>query len=179
MINYINGKVKYKSGDSIIVETSGLGFKVGLINASNILLESQIELWIKGYIKDDTYTYYGFTNENEYTIFEKLIKVDGVGPKTALTILAKIPLNELITHIGKGDYAKIKSYGISDKIAKKLVVDMANLDINLMSESGNVPNDAVEALKNLGFQREEIIAKLANIELPTSEDYIKYFLKNR
>jgi Holliday junction DNA helicase RuvA len=179
MINYINGKVKYKSGESIIVETSGMGFRINLINASNVLLDSQVELWIKGYVKDDTYTYYGFPNENEYTIFEKLIKVDGVGPKTALTILAKIPVNQLVSFISKGDYAKIKSFGVSDKIAKKLVVDMANLDINLMSETGSIPQEAVEGLMNLGFQREEIVAKLANIELQSSEDYIKYFLKHR
>ncbi len=179
MINYINGKVKYKSGDSIIVETSGLGFKINLANSSNILLSSEVELWVKGYIKDDSYTYYGFTSENEYTIFERLIKVDGVGPKTALAILAKIPLNDLVSLISKGDYAKIKSYGISDKIAKKLVVDMANLDINLMNESDSLPKEVVEGLINLGFQREEIVAKLANIELGSSEEYIKFFLKNR
>lgn len=179
MINYIKGNIKLKFDDALLIVANNIGFKINIANIDNLLLDSEIELFVKGYVRDDVYVYYGFKTTKEYELFEKLIKVDGVGPKTAMTILAKIPVNELITHIGKADFAKIKSYGISDKIAKKIVVELANLDMDLSTEGGDIPKEAVEALINLGFTKEMIIAKLANISFSTSEEYIKYFLKNR
>ncbi len=124
MINYIKGDIKLKFDDALLIVANNIGFKINIANIDNLLLESEIELFVKGYVRDDVYVYYGFKTTKEYELFEKLIKVDGVGPKTAMSILAKIPVNELITHIGKADFAKIKSYGISDKIAKKIVVEL-------------------------------------------------------
>lgn len=179
MINYIKGTIKYKSQDSLIVVTAGIGFRITLSDTDNVLLGSDVELWVKGYLKDDSFFYYGFYTESEYSVFEKLIKVDGVGPKTAMSILAKIAISDLFSYISKADYSSIKKAGISDKIAKKLVIDLANVDIDLQDNATLVSKEVVDALMNLGFAKEDVLSKLANLDLGSSEDYIKYFLKNR
>lgn len=179
MINYIKGNVKLKFNDSILVVGGNLGFKINVANIDKFLLDSETELFVKGYVRDDVYVYYGFNATNEYELFESLLKVDGVGPKTAMSILAKIPMNELVGLISKADFAKIKTYGISDKIAKKIVVELANLDVDLSVEGSSIPDESIEALKNLGFSREQIVAKLANSSFSTPEEYIKFFLKKK
>src|ERR1035437_8126485 len=90
MIGSIKGKIIFKTEKFLIVETSGVGYKISvspdtLSKAKKI--NEEIFLWIHTHVREDAFDLYGFLDKEELEFFEMLINVSGIGPKGALSIL--------------------------------------------------------------------------------------------
>ena len=156
MIGSLKGKIILRTDKYLIVETSGVGYKVSvspdtLSKAQK--LESEIFLWIHTHVREDAFDLYGFLDKEELEFFEMLINVSGIGPKGALSILGITSIETLRKAISIGDTSYLtKISGIGRKTAEKIVIELRDkVGKELEGSSLQVELDALEALKSLGY----------------------------
>jgi len=187
MLANIRGKIIWTSNKYLVIETSGLGYKVF---ATTEVLESQkqnkneVSLFLYQVVRDDTSDLYGFLSREDLDFFELLINtVSGVGPKSALGILNASPVNSLKQAIVSGDIAHLtKVSGIGKKLAEKIVLelkdkvdeDYGKSEISLRDEV-----ETLEALKAMGYSHKEARNALQQISTKTkdSKERIREALK--
>lgn len=161
MIAYIQGKIIRKTPKSVIVFTNGLGYEVFLTlkNLEKISLEDSVDLFIYSYIKEDAFDLYGFVKYEEFDFFKKLISVSGVGPKSAVNVLALAEVDDLKRAITSGDSTMLQQVsGIGKKTAERLVLELKEKFIGELSGGGEIfSNDkqVIDALMSLGYKQNE------------------------
>lgn len=176
MIGSIKGKIILKTEKFVIVETSGIGYK---INASPDTLSKtkktgeEIALWIHTHVREDSLDLYGFLSHQELEFFEMLINVSGIGPKGALAILGITSIETLRKAIGTGDTSYLtKISGIGKKTAEKIVIELRDkVGEEKSGSSLQGELDALEALKSLGYSQNEAreALKKVNPDLDTNK----------
>jgi Holliday junction DNA helicase RuvA len=189
MIGTLNGRVEEKIGKYLIVEVGGVGYRVGVLanTLSNAVLGQEIKLYIHPYIKEDAFDLYGFENRPELYLFELLLSVAGIGPKTALAILSSGKVEEISAAITQGDFAFFTNTpGIGTKGAQRIVVDLRSkigavgeLDLTL-AEAGE-RKDVIEALRIFGFTEKECREALKSLPKDKTlslEEKVKWALKS-
>jgi len=166
MIANLKGKLTYKSPVEIVVDVNGVGYQV-FVSLTTFYalpeLESEVFLGIHTHMREETLKLFGFYTADEKKIFEKIITVNKVGPKLALTILSGMSPNDLLTTIDSNDIGKLSTIpGIGRKTAERLILEMrdklAGLSLELsLPEDPLVRNglfdDALSALTNLGYKK--------------------------
>lgn len=162
MINSIEGKIKYLSDKFLVVETSGLGYKVFVLPevVSSFSLGQKINLWTYLAVRENSMDLYGFEKMEELNFFELLLDVSGIGPKSALSILGVASIEVLKKAIGTGDTSYLtKVSGIGRKTADKIVVELKDKLKSFAEKDGDYSlreeGDVVEALKSLGYSQSE------------------------
>ncbi|MCD4761268.1 Holliday junction branch migration protein RuvA [bacterium] len=161
MIAYLKGKILKKTSKSIILLTNSIGYEVFLTlkNLEQVQAEQEKEFFVYSYIKEDAFDLYGFANLEELDFFKKLISVSGIGPKSALNVLALAEVEELKRAITSGDYTVLQQVsGIGKKTAERLVVELKEKFIVDLSEQAVVTDSdkqVVEALVSLGYKQNE------------------------
>ncbi len=186
MIGFLSGQVKTKFINSLILLVSGVGYEV-LVPVSTfnqIKVNDQLELFIYTHVREDILALYGFRTSEELVLFKMLLDVSGIGPKTALLVIDK-GVKEVKEAIFKADvdfFSLIPRLG--RKNSQKIIIELKNklgslTDLNLANESQET-KEAMEALQNMGYSRQEIIKvlKSAPANISTLEDKIRYGLKN-
>ncbi|MDD5749419.1 MAG: Holliday junction branch migration protein RuvA [Patescibacteria group bacterium] len=161
MIAYLKGKIIKKSQRSVIVFTGGLGYEVFLslkeLEKTNIDQES--EYFIYSHVKEDAFDLYGFEKYKELDFFKKLISVSGVGPRSAINVLALADIEDLKRAISSGQSDLLQQVaGIGKKTAERIVVELKEKFIDEISSSleelvGN--QQVVAALVSLGYKPSE------------------------
>ena len=164
MIEYIKGILVEATPLKTVLELNGIGYKI-LIPLSNYAklpsLGKQVCLFISSVIREDSHRYFGFLTVEERDLFETLIEISGVGPKTALALLGHLEPTDLQIAISTSDFTSIcKVPGIGKKTAERLVVELRdkvqkNSSLFTPSSSKTEPTlagDALRALINLGYQ---------------------------
>ncbi|MFA6467085.1 MAG: Holliday junction branch migration protein RuvA [Patescibacteria group bacterium] len=173
MIAYLKGKIAQKLTKSAVVLVNNIGYEVflSLKNLETIKLEEEKEFFIHSYIKEDAFDLYGFSSLEELDFFKKLITVSGVGPKSALNVLALAEVENLKRAITSGDSTMLQQVsGIGKKTAERLVVELKEKFIVDLSNNTNYSNDGqqvIEALVSLGYKQleaQEIIKHLPKEE---------------
>src|SRR3989338_8376406 len=89
MIGFLRGKVLFREGDSIILDVNGVGYKVRV--ASDVLVKGAgmpLELFIYTHVREDIIALFGFLESLDIKLFENLIGVSGIGPKTAMSVFS-------------------------------------------------------------------------------------------
>ncbi|OGE73566.1 MAG: Holliday junction DNA helicase RuvA [Candidatus Doudnabacteria bacterium RIFCSPLOWO2_02_FULL_42_9] len=160
MIGSIKGQLTQKSTNYIIVETTGVGYKIFTPQVIHVPLKlnSEISLLIHTYVREDQIALYGFQTLTELEFFELLLTVSGVGPKSALAIMSLAEINMLKSAIASGDAAVFKKVsGIGTKTAERVIVELRE---KLKDEVGSQPvakehSDALDALIVLGYSQQE------------------------
>lgn len=166
MIEYIKGILTDASPPlKVTIETGGIGYKIYIPVSHYALLPKIGEpvcLFLSAVIREDSHKHYGFLTLHERDLFEDLIVVSGVGPKTALTLLGHLVPDDLQIAISKSDVNTIcKVPGIGKKTAERLIVEMrdrlikkplalTSLPIS-SAPSNSCAQDALSALVNLGY----------------------------
>ena len=156
MIGSVRGKIILKTEKFLLVETSGVGYK---INVSPDTLSKakkvgdEIFLFIHAHVREDAFDLYGFLDKEELEFFEMLINVSGIGPKGALSILGITSIETLRKAISIGDTSYLtKISGIGRKTAEKIVIELRDkVGKELEGSSLQIELDALEALKSLGY----------------------------
>ena len=185
MIAFVKGTVYSFGLDHVIIETvSGIGYKVYYNHSQPLTLGQNILLFTYQQIREDAHVLFGFMRKEELELFEKLISVKGLGPKTALGILTAASYSQVVNAIEQGEVAFLKKMpGIGAKTASQIILDLKGKLVSA-EESKPVVNskimDAMEALKALGYKNAEIQAiskQMQEQDLATAEAYVKLGLQ--
>ena len=199
MFSYIKGRLAEKTKDYVVIDVSGVGFKI--YTSANSIADPAIS---KGddvtfhtymYIKEGIMDLYGFSTKEELRLFELLITVSGVGARGAVAVLSVATPSKIGLSIVTDDAATIKkASGIGPKTAQRICLELKdkiknedivseNTDafqtIDISSDS-SARGDAVSALVVLGYTSQEAQRAVAAVKdnFDDAESYIKHALKN-
>lgn len=166
MIAYLSGTVIEINDKDCTVLTNHIGYEVRLTSKTLLSLtkEETVSLFVYHHIKEDEQSLYGFRSKREKDVFKKLLSVNGVGPKAALSILGHMGPNELARSVEEGDSANIStSPGIGKKTAEKIIIELKG-KLELDSDYENDPRlDVRLALEALGYSFREIQSTLEKL----------------
>lgn len=194
MIAYLRGKIKYIATNWIILDVSGVGYKiqmkiaptlskVGVPTKTSGKIGEQRELYIYHHIREDRSELYGFNEIEDLQMFELLLSVSGVGPKIAFNILSQTTRAKLQGAIINGDATLFTTIsGVGKKMAMKILLELKSktpdnlMDIGNLSESSE---ELLEAMQSLGYKKQEIYPMLAKlpVDIESTEAKIKWLLK--
>lgn len=163
MIGYLSGKIISKKPTKIIIDVGGVGYlvNISITTFEKLADKKEISLYTYLSVKEDSLDLYGFYTVAEKEMFELLISVSGIGPKTAQSILSGIQINDLKEALKTGNLSRMISVpGIGRKTAERMMVELRD-KVESLAESaeGVVPGtsslrgDAVAALVNLGYNQ--------------------------
>lgn len=187
MICFIEGKIELSGEKFIVVNVAGVGYK---IFASSETLRKipqkgqMVKLWTYLNVREDALELYGFLNLNELDLFETLIGVSGVGPKTALGVLVVGSIDNLRRAIATGDSSYLtRVSGIGKKTAERIIVElkdkMAGKGVTTEAPELKEEVDALDALMALGYSQREAREALAEIpkDITKAEKRVKEALQ--
>lgn len=174
MYGYICGVITKITPNYIIVENNGIGYLITVPNPYNFMLNEYYKIYIYQHVKEDLIALYGFNKEEEKDLFLKLISVSGIGPKTALAIIAAGSVMDIILAIENKNVNFLKKFpGVGAKASQQIILDLAG-KINLDEvESGTIPNskenDVIEALMALGYTKKEVKKVVDGLDMSKDE----------
>ncbi len=169
MIAFLRGRVLEKHPNRVIVDVAGVGYDV-LVPLSTFYVVgddgSEVSLRVHTHVREDQIALFGFVTALELSMFERLIAVNGIGPKLALSVLSGIEPRDLVTAIQRADIARLTRIpGVGKKTAERIVVELRDrMPKAVESETtGVVPvatdalrDDLLSALANLGYHQQAI-----------------------
>ena len=191
MIGRLTGTLLIKQPPHLLVEVSGVGYEIEAPMSTFYQLpdiNNTIILHTHLVVRDDAHLLYGFFAQEERTLFRTLIKVNGVGPKLALTILSSIAPQDFVQRIIQEDMASlVRLPGVGKKTAERLIIEMRDIlknwevasQVAASSTANHLMQDAVSALEALGYKTVDsikIIKRIAKSDM-TSEDMIRLALQ--
>lgn len=185
MFGHITGKVFDIKPAGIILKVGGIGFILHTIMSytEKLRVGAEADFWTHTAVRENSIDLYGFETEEELHLFELLLTVSGVGPKSALAILGVAGIKSIEEAVTTRDTSSLtKISGIGKKIAEKIVVELSGkLASDRRGEKSVDENvDVFEALKSLGYRERDIqetIKKLPK-DIVGANEKIKYILKN-
>jgi len=162
MIARIEGIIVHIADKFIIIDVSGVGYKLNITGDSIIssILGEHATFWIHTAVRENSIDLYGFKNINEMSFFEQLLDVSGIGPRGALSILGIAPIDTLKRAIATGDTSYLnKVSGIGKKTAEKIIIELRDKLQDYKNDEApgllRDESDIVEALKSLGYSQNE------------------------
>jgi len=189
MFAYIKGILEEKSTNYVVIENSGIGYKIFMSDISiNEIGEigSNVKIHTYYYVREDNISLYGFLNHEELKMFELLLSVSGIGAKSAIAMLSNITPASFACAIISNNVALLKKIpGIGSKTAQRIILELQDKlkkeeeltkedeqeEISIINNSENIA-EAMQALQILGYNKKEIekaFEKLANTEVSVEE----------
>jgi holliday junction DNA helicase RuvA len=165
MIAHLRGTLLEKKPNLALVDVGGVGYALTIpVSTFSQLGDSgeQIALYTYTYVREDTLALFGFLTRGEKELFERLITVNGIGPKLAVTILSGVPLEELVGAIRSGDSKRLMRIpGVGRKSSERIVLELreklgplSDADAAAATSEDSVEQDVMSALQNLGCTRD-------------------------
>ena len=197
MYEYLRGVITEVTPYYIVVDVNGVGYQVYVANPFKYEEDEHAEQKVFVYqaVRDNDISLYGFKNSSEKQLFLKLLDVSGIGPKSALAILANDDNRGLINAINSDDDGYLTKFpGIGKKTAKQIILDLKgklsdvdsdmltgqdNLDLDLNASSPYM-KESLEALRALGYTKTEvkrISKKLEKYDGKSTDDYLRQGLR--
>ena len=177
MIAWLSGRVIDVSVMNLIVlDVNGVGYAVETTTPTHAILSQErqnISLYIQTIVREDAINLYGFLEQEERALFKALIKVNGIGPKSAIGILSTITPGMLIQCIQLQDKAMLtKLPGVGKKTAERLLIEMQDIlkDSFIIQQEiaqppqSNAANEAISALEALGYRRFEALDAMKKLK---------------
>lgn len=163
MIIQLEGIIKFKTDKFVVVGVNGVGYRVFVPLETLRTMpkkESKISLWTHFHVRENAQDLYGFLEYAELEFFEKLIQVSGIGPKSAMAVLAVAPIDALKKAIISGETSYLtKVSGVGQRLADKIILELKN-KLGGLSDAHQdgifrEKEDALEALHALGYSMRE------------------------
>lgn len=186
MIGLLTGTIVYKTNTAVILDVSGVGYKVLLPESIlvTLSLNDQKQLFIYTHVREEVLDLYGFASPEDLRLFEFLIGVSGVGPKSALGVFSVGNRSDIIKAIATGDVSFFTAVPrLGKKNAQKIIIELkikigSKDDLDL-SEGGEDDYEVVAALEGFGFSRQEAQRALSALDgqAKTPEEQIRLALK--
>lgn len=188
MIAFIRGKVASYGSDWIVVENNGIGWQMSYPHVENVRLNSEISVYTYMHVTENDVALFGFESQEEKELFLRLISVKGLGPKTAMNMLAHSGYSNVVKAIEDGNVAALKKMpGIGAKSASQIVLDLKGrlvaAPVRVQNAQPSYPPeimDALEGLKNLGYKQGELgpaANKMSETPGLTTEQYLRIGLQ--
>lgn len=180
MIAFLRGTIIGKEQQSIVVSVRDIGYRVFVTEASNraTRIGDEVALHIHHHVREQGIELYGFASQDDISVFERLISISGIGPKSALSILTVCSAEKLRRAVDKGDAQVLRQVsGIGMKTAERIIVELRG-KFTVSAIEGNAENadgEIIEALVSLGYL--PTAARGAVNALPPSLDGIEERLK--
>ncbi|GEL15829.1 Holliday junction branch migration protein RuvA [Pediococcus cellicola] len=192
MYEYLIGYVTQITPEFLVLEVNGVGYKLFVANPYRYEIDDkkQIKIYVHEAVSDSGISLYGLFDGEDKELFEKLLLVKGIGPKSALAILANEDHSGLINAINQDDVAYLKKFPkIGPKAAQQIILDLKgkmtlNSDVPDKALTQTVNNqalqDALDALAALGYATREVTKiqpELENHKTFTTDQYLSLGLK--
>ncbi len=185
MIAHLSGTVLHKEPKYLVVQTGGVGYKVSATERDMEMMRigEHVSLWIHTAVREDAIDLYGFILQDGKEMFDHLLTVSGIGPKTALGVLNAAGHEKIRDAVVMEEVSYLTSIsGIGKKMAEKIVLELkgklaaiAGLDENgepvgqKYSAASQSDIDTIEALKSLGYTHREAKDALEKLDAETRQ----------
>lgn len=169
MIAKLKGKIEYIRDNYAVVDVAGIGYKVFMTahGLGKVAGQKEAEIFIHTHVREDAINLFGFLNLEELEMFELLISISGVGPKSALGILTIATTKTIRAAILNEDSSILtKVSGIGKKTAERVILELQNKVADLPEgekEAASVDSDAIDALMAMGYSAYEAREALKNV----------------
>lgn len=195
MYEYLTGVVTFINPYYIVVEANRIGYQIALGNPYRYSsqMNKEVKIYVHQVIREDAHLLYGFGSLEEKQLFLRLVSVSGIGPKSALAIMASDDHSGLIHAVESGDVTYLTKFpGVGKKTAQQMILDLkgkfGELSIetpfNLFNETAlqdaTALSEAMEALSALGYSEREVKRvekQLKEVENQTTDEYLRQALK--
>ncbi|MDF2945555.1 MAG: Holliday junction branch migration protein RuvA [Bacillales bacterium] len=195
MFDFLNGRIVEVRPDCVVLELNNIGYQILTPNPYKFTENSNEKIYTYYHVRPEQISLFGFKTKLERDMFIKLLSVSGIGPKGALAILAAGEISLIVQAIEEeNDTYLTKFPGIGRKTARQIILDLKgkfadlaidinsslfNQDLRTIADKNQELEDALEALRVLGYAEKEIkkIEKTLEKESLTTEVYIKRALQ--
>lgn len=184
MYAYIIGQVTAMEAEKIILENNGIGYELAtsLKAMSRFQVGEEVKVYTRYIVRDDGVFLFGFYDEQERDMFDRLTKVSAVGPKVALSILSSVSVEGIVRAVQTQDLATLtKAPGVGKKTAGRILLELMDqvkdwaIEVAVLPQEETLPTQeefdvALQGLLNLGYQRSEAMRALKGLDpsLPLS-----------
>ena len=164
MIGRVSGKLLSKHPPQIVVDVQGVGYEIDVPMSTLYQLPAtgaDVTLLTHLTVREDAHLLYGFATEQERTVFRQLLKISGIGARTALSVLSGLSVADLHAAVSAQDSGRLtKIPGIGKKTAERLLLELKDkLDITVTvspaAGGASAGSDIVNALLALGYNDKE------------------------
>jgi Holliday junction DNA helicase RuvA len=198
MYEYLTGTITQVFPAYIVVENNGIGYLINVANPFRFKSDEnkQEKIYLHQIVRENEIVLYGFSDFNEKQLFLKLISVSGIGPKSALAILANEDHNGFVSAVNNDDDAYLTKFpGIGKKTAKQIILDLkgkleglesgkplkGQQDLEIVAEQTSpYLKEALEALLALGYTKTEVKKtgrKLLDFKGDSTDEYLRQALR--
>lgn len=181
MIAALKGKIIFQGPNYLVVAVNDVGYKVFVGTPAAFAIGEEVSLHIHHHVTEASSDLYGFKNFDELEFFGQLLAVSGVGPRTALAIIAQKPHTKIRDSIIASDPSYLQSTsGVGSKLASKIIVELrpklakGQADI---SRLGHQDEDLLQALAKLGWRRQEVASVIQQASKGGLDERLKTALK--
>ncbi len=172
MIGFLKGTIALRDDPYIFLDVSGVGYKI--LVARDVLVQAQQDelllVYTYTFVREDALELFGFSHYEDLKLFEKLIGVSGIGPKTAIQVFSTGTGTEILNAIISGNvdfFTAVPRLG--KKNAQKIIIELRNKftadEISITDFISTDHQEVIEALQTFGYSTKEITTALKNIPL--------------
>ena len=191
MYEYLNGELAHILPTAIVVDVHGVGYQVVFANPYRLQdsLKKQIKVLVQQVVREDSITLYGFISSEERELFQRLISVSGIGPKSAMSILANDDTEGFVNAVESGNVTYLTKFpGVGKKTAQQIILDLKGkfeavpeeTTKAVVSTNQATLEEAKEALLGLGYSAKEITKSWKSLEAAapsTTQEALKVAFK--
>lgn len=195
MYEYIKGTIADIQPSYIVIDSNGIGYQLVMGNPYRFSEKKDqvVKVYVHLIVREDAHTLYGFEKLEEKVLFLRLISVSGIGPKSAIAIMANEDHEGLIAAIESNDVSYlIKFPGVGKKTAQQMILDLkgklgelagelnGNLAMPLFNSTTTALSEALSALAALGYSDKEIKrveTSLKKAMAQSTDEYLRLALK--
>ena len=191
MYEYLNGELAHILPTAIVVDVHGVGYQVIFANPYRLQdsLKKQIKVLVQQVVREDSITLYGFISSEERELFQRLISVSGIGPKSAMSILANDDTEGFVNAVETGNVTYLTKFpGVGKKTAQQIILDLKGkfeavpeeTTKAVVSTNQATLEEAKEALLGLGYSAKEITKIWKSLEAAapsTTQEALKLAFK--
>ena len=191
MYYYLRGRVSLVTDEMAVIDVGGIGFEISIINPHDFIVGEEMLVYTQHIVKDDDELLVGFRTKEEKNLFNKLITVKGIGPKTAISALHNVSVDEFLTWVETDNIKALKKLpSIGAKAAGQIILDLkgslrSSTLTNIAMNQNNLSlslnqnqEDAKKVLLSLGFKKGDIDSYLLKIpETLSASEIVSEVLK--
>lgn len=191
MITQLSGKLIEKHPPQAVIDVNGVGYEVEVSMQTFYQLPNigePLRLFTQLIVREDAHLLFGFADKNERATFRQLLKVSGIGAKTALGILSAMSADELAQAVAQEDVKRLSSApGIGKKTAERMILELrgklthsggSDLSLFAPSDTDQSSEDIISTLLALGYNEREARAAIKGINTGDISEGVRLALKN-
>lgn len=178
MIGFLEGTVFDVTSDTFILNVNGVGYDISTTTQTladvQMLLGQSMKVWIYSHVREDAFQLFGFLTRPEKEFFVQLLKVNGVGPKSALSVMSGAPLLQIQEWIEASDAKALSSLPkVGKKTAEQIILTLQGKLVRIETKAKapkqtETHRQISSALVNLGFKTQNVDQFVATLAAVTT-----------